>query len=246
MASTAFQLGVTLSLDGRPEDAEALLWRALDIEMTKRGADDVRAARALHELGLSIRLSRPGPGLEGGRLEEATELFARALAIKEARLGPDDPSVGETLYELGVCFGQEGKQDEAEAFLRRALGIKKAAALGAAAAIGGGKGAGGSAPVVVGGGGGAAAATATAAHERGKSKTGGKGRSTGGEVGVAPAMFQLGVCLLQSGRKLEEAETLLRNALAIEEERLGENQFLPFFSLFCLHSLFELPCASFS
>ncbi|CAM9124160.1 unnamed protein product [Scytosiphon promiscuus] len=109
-ARTVFHLGVCLRLAGRLEDAEELLWRSLDVETAKRGPNNVNVAGTLHELGLC----------------ESTALFAHALEIREARLGPDDPAVGNTLHELGVCLRQDGRQEEAEAFLRRALGIRKA------------------------------------------------------------------------------------------------------------------------
>eukprot|EP00752_Nemacystus_decipiens_P004141 g3790.t1 len=208
VARTLLQLGVTLSLAGRLEDAERVLWRALDIETTKRGPDDVSVARALHELGVCVRPV-------SGRLEEATGLLARALAIREAKLSPDDSSVGQSLYELGVCFRLEGRLGEAEAFLRRAVGIKKQAVLGEGTRE-------------------AAAAAATtgrikslsARHSRSISG-GGSGsnnsNNNSGDMLVAPAMFQLGVCILEDGRRLEEAEALLRSVLDIEQERLGTN-----------------------
>ena len=206
VARTLLQLGVTLALAGRFQDAERALWRTLDIETAKRGPDDVNVARALHELGVCVR-----PVC--GRLEEATGLLVRALAIREAKLSPDNPSVGESLYELGVCFRLEGRLEEAEAFLRRAVGIKKAAVLGEGARD-------------------AAAAAAIASRIRSSSarlsrssNSSGSGSSSsndGGEMSVAPAMFQLAVCILEGGRRFEEAEALLRSVLDIEEERLGE------------------------
>eukprot|EP00903_Cladosiphon_okamuranus_P010962 g10353.t2 len=206
VARTLLQLGITLRLAGRLQDAERLLWRNLDIETANGGAHDVNVARALHELGLCVRPVN-------GRLEEASGLFARSLAIKEDKMSPDNPSVGQSLYELGVCFRQEGRLKEAEAFLRRALGIKKAAGVA--------EGARAAAAAVI-----ASSIKRPSARRSHSCSSKSSSISRSSEVSVAPAMFQLGVCILEGGRRLEEAEALLRSALEIEEETLGADDVL--------------------
>ncbi|CAN0534706.1 unnamed protein product, partial [Ectocarpus sp. 12 AP-2014] len=150
---------------------------------------------------------------------EATELFSRALAIREAKLQPDDASVGQTLFELGVCLRRDGRVQEAEAFLRRALGIKEAAAVleaeGAVAATG----AGGAGPALSR----RSSSGSSGAGSRGSTGSSSSNRNGVDEDSVGMALFQLGVCVLQGGRRLEEAETLLRNALDVETQRLGSD-----------------------
>ncbi|CAM9709939.1 unnamed protein product, partial [Hapterophycus canaliculatus] len=231
VARTVFHLGVCLRLAGRLEDAEELLWHSLDVETAKRGPDNVDIASTLHELGLCVRLSCESPPPKGGggssgrhRLEESTALFAHALEIREARLDPDDAAVGNTLHELGVCLRQDGRQEEAEAFLRRALGIRKAMTQRLGRGRKGSSGAGSVATADETG----ATATATrfssnnSVSDRSSSGSGRNGNNNGSfEDSVVCTLFQLGLCVLQRGRRLEEAETMLRSVLEIEKERLG-------------------------
>lgn len=60
-------------------EAEMMLRRALEIEMSRRGPDDIRVAATLQRLGVCVR--------QAGRLREAEQLLARALKIEEANLG---------------------------------------------------------------------------------------------------------------------------------------------------------------
>lgn len=253
VARTVFHLGVCLRLAGRLQDAEELLWRSLDVETAKRGPDNVNVADTLHELGLCARLSSEPPPRKGGgssrhRLEESTALFAHALEIREARLGPDDPAVGTTLHELGVCLRQDGRHEEAEAFLRRALGIRRAIAQRLGRGRKGSSAACGAAAVADAGvdAGVAAAATTTKYSSNNSTNDRGNGgrsirnynsnsssatnnnSSISAEDSVVYTLFQLGVCVLQRGRRLEEAEAMLRSVLDIEKDRLGKLQ-RPFF-----------------
>ncbi|CAM9293550.1 unnamed protein product [Ectocarpus sp. 8 AP-2014] len=221
VARTLFHLGVCLRVAGRLEEAEEVFWRALDIETAGRGADDLVVARTLHALGLCAKLSSQGGG-GGGALEEATELFARALAIREAKLQPDDASVGQTLFELGVCLRRDGRVQEAEAFLRRALGIKEAAAALEAEGVVAATGAGGAGRALSR----RSSSGSSGAGSRGSTGSSSSNRNGVDEDAVGLAMFQLGVCVLQGGRRLEEAETLLRNALDVETQRLGSDDVL--------------------
>lgn len=134
-------------------------------------------------------------------------MFASALAVREDKLGPDDPSVGQTLYELGLCCRQEGRLCEAEAYLRRALGIKKATALRAKESVDG-----------------ATAAPTTGTINRTTSSTIDSNDSDRSEVSVALATFQLGVCVMKCGQRLDEAGAMLKSVLVTEEERLGQSK----------------------
>lgn len=60
-------------------EAEMMLRRALEIEVARRGPDDMRVAAVLERLGVCVRQS--------GRLKEAEQLLRRALKIAETKLG---------------------------------------------------------------------------------------------------------------------------------------------------------------
>ena len=60
-------------------EAEMMLRRALEIEVARRGPDDIRVAATMERLGVCIR--------QAGRLREAEQLLARALKIEEVKLG---------------------------------------------------------------------------------------------------------------------------------------------------------------
>lgn len=60
-------------------EAEKILRRAVEIEVSRRGPDDTRVAAMLQRLGICVR--------QAGRLTEAEQLLKRALKIEKATLG---------------------------------------------------------------------------------------------------------------------------------------------------------------
>lgn len=103
---------------GRAAEAEKHLSRAVAIAEAELGADDVRVAVTLHELGVCVR--------QAGRPGEAEDFYRRSLAIKESELGDDDVQVAVTLHELGLCVLDAGRSAEADGFFIRALQIQEA------------------------------------------------------------------------------------------------------------------------
>lgn len=67
-------------------EAEMMLRRALEIEVARRGPDDLRVAAVLERLGICVRQS--------GRLKEAEQLLRRALKIAETKHGEWDATWG--------------------------------------------------------------------------------------------------------------------------------------------------------
>lgn len=210
VAVTMHRLGVCVRQLGRLREAEQLLRRALEMEKARLKPDDDLIARSIFHLGVCIRLA--------GRYEPAEELLRWSLEMETAKRGRDDVHVARTLYELGLCVRLAGRIHEAEQLLLRSLEIREAK-LG---------------PRDV--------SLSPTLHELGtcvQQNGGGQRRreaevffrralsikkaaiGSGQDVSIAHTLFQLGMCVLQTGRRLDEAEKLLRNVLAIEEARLG-------------------------
>ena len=58
--------------------------------------------------------------------ERAEELLRRGLAVREKLLGEDHPDVFESLDHLAKVEGELGKQAEADALAKRAMGLREA------------------------------------------------------------------------------------------------------------------------
>jgi tetratricopeptide (TPR) repeat protein len=100
--------------------AEALLVEVV-CEAEKFGAEDLRLARPLEELG-TFYVYRPVK-----RFAEADSLLRRALAIREKTQGPDHPDLAVPLSWLAVCRMCAGGKDAVTAgpLLQRALAIRE-------------------------------------------------------------------------------------------------------------------------
>lgn len=80
-------------------EAENMLRRALEIEVSRLGPDDTRVAATLQRLGICVR--------QAGRLREAEKLLRRALKIEEESLGKSSaaaPSKGFTAMPNRACL----------------------------------------------------------------------------------------------------------------------------------------------
>ena len=88
---------VLLRAMNQPEEAEALLRRALAIDERILGPDHPAVARDLVNLAVLLQ--------DGGRLAEAEALVRRALAIDERIYGPDHPSVVRDRTSWRRCSG---------------------------------------------------------------------------------------------------------------------------------------------
>ena len=206
VAHTLRELGVSLRITGRLEEAEEILKRSVAIETTV-DRDDVEVAIVLHELGVCVR--------DAGRLEEAQKVLRRSLAIKEAKLGREHHQVANTLRSIGECVRQAGRLAEAEELLRRCLVIEEAKLgredLRLAYTL---------------------HSLGICVRQTGRLEVAEEclrrcvviweaklGRQ---DLQVAYTLHQLGVCVRQAGR-LEEAEEMLRRCQVIWETKLGQD-----------------------
>lgn len=134
----------------RPEAAVPLLRRAVAILEKLYGADDPRLLANLVNLGAALSTLR-SPEAEGvlrravqagaatplqamwplsllgsyyvacGRYAEAAESLERALSLGESAAGRNSPTLVSTLQELSRVRAEQGRYDEAEQLLRRAM-----------------------------------------------------------------------------------------------------------------------------
>lgn len=114
----------------RQEDLAAMV--ALEERLTRAlaeaealGADDLRLAAALNDLGVFY--------YRANRDSEAEPLHKRALEIQEKTLGPTHPDVVKTLFNLAALYYARNRYGDSETLLKRALEILREARLGRAA-----------------------------------------------------------------------------------------------------------------
>ncbi|MDZ4836107.1 MAG: tetratricopeptide repeat protein [Candidatus Melainabacteria bacterium] len=97
IADAAERVGLAgAHLDGKFEESEAYLNKALGIRRKKLGEDHPLVGKTLDELSQCHALAQ--------NFTMAGALGRKALAIKEAALGPDHPEVGVTLYNLSTQY----------------------------------------------------------------------------------------------------------------------------------------------
>lgn len=112
----ALETGERLAREGRTEECEATLRRALQLARGF-GPHDLRCARSAAALGLLY--------LRQGRHEEAVHLLEEALTIRKHRLGADDLDVAATWTSLGLSFTHLRRHDEAVRAQTHALVIRE-------------------------------------------------------------------------------------------------------------------------
>ncbi|MES2197066.1 MAG: tetratricopeptide repeat protein [Pseudomonadota bacterium] len=111
-------LSHTLQLQGKIDEAEALIRRSLDLYQQRLGSDHPRFAGALKTLASIEALH--------GRDKDAEEHYRRVLAIDEKAIGPQSPAVAADLMSLVPLLKRAGKRQEAKATIDRALAINMA------------------------------------------------------------------------------------------------------------------------
>jgi len=116
VAASLSALGGLLVYQGRYDEAEQMLLRAVEICETNPGQDD--SALAGYQHNLAVLYERQG------RYDEAKPLFDSALAIREAMFGPDHEHVAETVNSLGILWMHRGDFRAAEELMRRGLQIR--------------------------------------------------------------------------------------------------------------------------
>jgi tetratricopeptide (TPR) repeat protein len=95
---------------GRYEEAEPLLQRALEIREKVLGPEHPNTAQGLNNLAVLYD--------EQGRYEGAEPLHQRALEISEKVLGPEHPDIADSLNNLGLLYYAQGRYEEAERLTR--------------------------------------------------------------------------------------------------------------------------------
>ena len=103
----------------KPEEAEPLYRRALEIREKLLGPEHLAVATSLQHLAWVC--------YERLNYAEAELLYRRALAIRENLLGPEHPVLSQNLADLGLLSWRQGKRGEVESLYRRALEINEKA-----------------------------------------------------------------------------------------------------------------------
>ncbi len=116
VAMASNDLAQLLHLTNRPEEAEALARRALEI---------TKAAFGKQHPIVAIRLNNLAVLLHDPRRSEP--LMRQALAITEAAFGKWHPAAAACLNSLAILLHDTGRPEEAEPLMRRALEIDEAA-----------------------------------------------------------------------------------------------------------------------
>jgi tetratricopeptide (TPR) repeat protein len=108
--ATVNNLGVIYLLQGRFDEAEMMLKRALKGREEAHGPDHELTFNSVHDLGtLYIAWQRP---------DDVEVVLKRALRGRIRLLGPDHPSTNETVSNLYIFYTRQGWSDEA---IKRAL-----------------------------------------------------------------------------------------------------------------------------
>jgi serine/threonine-protein kinase len=105
LALTLNHLGKTLQAEGKLDEAEAVLTRALSISTAAYGDSHVQVAEAVTNLG-AVMFVR-------GTLDAAEPHFRRALDIRRRILGEDHPLVAAALSNLATLLSRKGDLDGA-------------------------------------------------------------------------------------------------------------------------------------
>jgi serine/threonine protein kinase/tetratricopeptide (TPR) repeat protein len=99
------------------DKAEVLLEEALLVGRTVYGAEDVRLAQTLNDLGVLLT--------DKGDYDGAARNLEEALSMRRKLLGPKHADVAVTLVELGRVYQDQGFNQRAEPLLRESLTIRR-------------------------------------------------------------------------------------------------------------------------
>jgi serine/threonine protein kinase/Tfp pilus assembly protein PilF len=97
--------------------AQRLLEQALVVGQQAYGAEDVRVAQTLNDLGVVLT--------DKGDYTGAAQHLEAALSMRRRLLGAEHPDVAVTLVELGRVYQDLGFNNRAEPFLRESLDIRR-------------------------------------------------------------------------------------------------------------------------
>ena len=115
VATASNDLAQSLQCTNRPEEAEPLLRRALEIGEAAFGEQHPTVAIFLNNLAIVL--------YDTNRPDESEPLMRRALEIDEAAFGKEHPSVAVCLGNLAQLLQRTNRLEEAEPLMRRALEI---------------------------------------------------------------------------------------------------------------------------
>jgi tetratricopeptide (TPR) repeat protein len=115
MATSLKNVGLLYRDQGKYEEAEPLLLRALKIHEEQLGENHPDIATSLNNLGLIYQKQE--------KYEKAECLFLRSLKIFKEQLGENHPNMATSLNNVGLLYRDQGKYEEAEPLLLRALKI---------------------------------------------------------------------------------------------------------------------------
>jgi serine/threonine protein kinase/tetratricopeptide (TPR) repeat protein len=102
---------------GLSDKARPLLEQGLGLARRTMGADHVRVAQSLNDLGVLLR--------DKSDYRAAIAALEEALAIRRRRLGDEHKDVAVTLVELGRAHMDDGHRDRAEPLFHEALAIRR-------------------------------------------------------------------------------------------------------------------------
>ena len=115
LAASTSNLGASLVLQGKVDEAAPLIEEALLRYRERFGPNHPDVAAVLSNLG--------DAHVQIGELERGLELLHEALALKQRVFGPDHVALLTTLDHLGNAYAQLGRNDEAQAAYQRGLEI---------------------------------------------------------------------------------------------------------------------------
>ncbi len=117
-ARVSSSLAIVLAAQGRHEDAEAELRRALALRERTLGSDHLDVATTHNNLANVLTAQ--------GEHQAAEAEHRTALALRERALGPDHPDVAMSRNNLAAVLHAQGQYAEAEAEHRRVLALREA------------------------------------------------------------------------------------------------------------------------
>jgi eukaryotic-like serine/threonine-protein kinase len=99
------------------DKAQRLLEQALTVGRTAYGAEHVRVAQTLNDLGVLLT--------DKGDYAAAARILEQAVSMRRKLLGPEHADVAVTLVELGRVYQDQGFNQRADPLLRESLAIRR-------------------------------------------------------------------------------------------------------------------------
>ena len=111
-------LGALLERQGKLDEAEPLLRKALEASRATLGDRHPHTLRSINNLGRLLK--------DQGKLDEAEPLLREALQATRATLGNRHPGTLAAIHDLGALLKDQGKLDEAKPLMLEALEAMRA------------------------------------------------------------------------------------------------------------------------